>query len=239
MNTKVKGIQVGLSKIVPAALLFCSLNSYSQEIENYFSEVELAKANTAENEKYMSVTERASFKVLNLARMYPKKFLKYYYAYAKAEGKDIHYLRGNYFYKTLEDKLRTMTPVAALYPDKNMFELAHCWAVEAGTAGITGHNRKNCKGGYYAECCTYGRDNAVDIVMSFLIDENVKSLGHRSICLDPSYGSLGISKQDHKVWGSNTVFDLTYGKPAGERKKEQLRRAAKKKKGSKVYSITV
>jgi uncharacterized protein YkwD len=46
--------------------------------------------------------------------------------------------------------------------------------------------------------------------MSLLIDEGVKSLGHRRICLSARYTAVGISTQAHSDYGTNTVMDFTF-----------------------------
>jgi len=192
------------------ALVLINFSAYSFiQPSKYFTSIEIKKANTAINTKYLTVTEKEIFLYVNLARMYPKKFLKMYHDYADLyEGKGK--LQTNYYFKTLTKELQTLKPVPALWPDKQMYETAKCWATEAGKAGVTGHNRKNCKKSYYAECCSYGSDTALDIIMALLIDEDVKSLGHRKICLSSSYALVGISKQPHSYWRTNTVLDFTY-----------------------------
>jgi uncharacterized protein YkwD len=58
------------------------------------------------------------------------------------------------------------------------------------------------------ECCYYGVEDAFDIIVDLLIDQGVSSLGHRKICLSPSYTELGVSIQPHKTYSSNTVLDF-------------------------------
>lgn len=197
-------------KIIVIYIAFFAFYSSAQEIKNYFTSSEIKTANTAISTRYLDVTEKGVYMVLNLARLYPAKFLNFYKDYIKENHGDFSITARNSYYKTLWKDLSVMKPVGALYPDKNMYELAKCWALESGKKGVVGHNRKNCPSGFYAECCTYGNDTPVEIVMSFLIDDGVKSLGHRKICLSSSYSVVGVSKQAHKTYGTNTVLDFTY-----------------------------
>lgn len=197
-------------KIVMIYIILFSFFASAQDIKDHFSSSEIKKANTAVSTRYLDETEKGVYMVLNLARLYPAKFLGFYKEYIKENYGDFSITARNSYYKTLWKDLSVMKPVGALYPDKNMYELAKCWALESGKKGVIGHNRKNCPSGFYAECCTYGNDTPVEIVMSFLIDDGVQSLGHRRICLSSSYSVVGVSKQAHKTYGTNTVLDFTY-----------------------------
>jgi len=207
---RVNGNLFGLNKsMLPAAFIFIfSFHVKAQDLNVYFTQTEIKKANTAVKESYLNATEKEVYKILNLARSCPDKFLKFFYAYAKEHG--LTQLASGKYYPSLTKTLKEMKPVKVLHPDRKMYELAQCWAMEAGHRGITGHDRKKCKDGYFAECCTYGRTTAVEIVMSFLIDEGVSSLGHRKICLSSEYEVVGIAQQDHSTYGTNTVLDFTY-----------------------------
>jgi hypothetical protein len=76
-----------------------------------------------------------------------------------------------------------------------------------------GHERKTqdskLKKHYYGECCDYGHNDALEIVLSLLIDEGIPSLGHRDVCLS-NYVKLGVAIQPHKRYGTNTVLDFYY-----------------------------
>lgn len=195
-------------------LIFVRSGLYAQNSRDYkthFTNNEIIAASTASRASYLSTDEKEIFTVLNLARMYPKKFLKFLKAHeGLEEGRQN---QGNDFQMSLIKELQKQKPLQPLQPDNNMFELAQCWATEAGKQGVTGHFRKGCKGGYYAECCDYGSSEPQEIVLDLLIDEGVSSLGHRRICLSAHYSKMGASIQPHKAWGTNTVLDFTYGDP--------------------------
>lgn len=59
------------------------------------------------------------------------------------------------------------------------------------------------------ECIHYGQSNALEIVTSLLIDQTVKSLGHRKICLG-YFTEMGVSIQPHNGYGKNAVLDFRY-----------------------------
>jgi uncharacterized protein YkwD len=108
--------------------------------------------------------------------------------------------------------MTTMKPVNMLEPNQACYNSAQCHAYNSGIKGYEGHERQGaCAANefYNGECCDYSNDEAIDIVMSLLIDENVPSLGHRTICFD-LYKSIGVSIQPHKKWVHNAVLDFHY-----------------------------
>jgi hypothetical protein len=187
------------------ALTALCLGSMASDLKKFFKPEQIAKANTGKNAEFMNGEEKETLTLINLARLYPRQFLKLYMDYAGSMA-----VSGNTYYTSLTKDLKTMEPCGALLPDKAMYESAKCWATEAGKEGIVGHDRKNCAGYFNGECCSYGSGTGLDIVMQLLIDDGVKSLGHRHICLDRYYTLVGISLQPHKTYGVNAVLDFTY-----------------------------
>ena len=161
---------------------------------------ELAAANTFETVTDLSAAEKETFQYLNLARMYPAK-------YAKIELVNEDKTSGNY--KSLIKTLNAMVPVSALTFDKKAFESATCFAKEQSVSGEIGHVRKNCKSYFYGECCDYGRNDPVEIIITLLIDKDIASLGHRKILLG-KYTSAGVSIQPHTTYRFNTVLDFYF-----------------------------
>ena len=165
--------------------------------------------NTAAKSAFLTPAEKDVIYVLNLARMYPSLFLetviKQY-----PEKSDSRELINSSYYKSLVDTFKTLKAGNLLLPDLACFTSAKCHAVQAGKDGYVGHDRsKACErvSNFSGECCDYGNNEALDIVMHLLIDEDVPSLGHREICLD-SYKKLGISIQPHKMYSYNAVLDF-------------------------------
>ena len=160
---------------------------------------ELAKANTCANINYLTKIEKEVIQYVNLARMYPAK-------YAKIELVDAN--KTTTYYKSLIKTLNSMKPVLPLSIDKKAYESAKCFALEQGPSGDIGHDRKNCESYFFGECCSYGMASGRSVVRQLLIDEGVPSLGHREICLTAGYTAIGVSFQDHKVYGSCCVLDF-------------------------------
>jgi uncharacterized protein YkwD len=107
----------------------------------------------------------------------------------------------------------TLKPVKLLYPDSLCFAGAQCHALNSGAEGYVGHTRstEECSQKRYfsGECCDYGHNKPLDIILSLLIDEDVPSLGHREILLS-DYRKMGISIQFHKLYRFNAVLDFQY-----------------------------
>lgn len=172
-----------------------------------------SKCNTAVKTGYFKQVEKDVVFILNLVRQYPQAFNKT--VVAKWPGyKDREDLASNTYYTSLVKTLSTMQPVGLLQPDSANWVSAQCHAYTSGQKGYVGHARitEQCKNvsKFYGECCQYGYSTALDIVMALLIDENVESLGHRIICLSPSYKWIGVSNQPHTGYGVNTVLDFGY-----------------------------
>ena len=74
---------------------------------------------------------------------------------------------------------------------------------------------------YGGECCQYGTDNALGVVMQLLIDEGIESLGHRKILMG-DYTLIGVAMRPHIAYRVNTVLDLgnapkTYIQPSNDK----------------------
>jgi uncharacterized protein YkwD len=172
-----------------------------------------AICNTAADVDYLNEEEKSLIHILNLARTNPPLFAntvitKY------VNTSDKKYLLNNKYLISLLATMKNLKAAGILAPDKKCFTSASCHAQTSGLSGYVGHDRKNNKcekaSYYFGECCDYGHDKALDILMALLIDENVATLGHRKICLDPSYKTLGISIQPHKIYRYNAVLDFAF-----------------------------
>lgn len=170
-----------------------------------WSDPKYLKCNTASDVKYMTTTEKEVIYILNLARTNPALFAntvvtKYPVSHTG-------------YYKSLLNQMLTLKPQNLLYPDSLCYAGAFCHAVNSGLQGYVGHDRSNeeCRKKWYfnGECCDYGNNKPLDIIMSLLIDEGISSLGHRKICLS-SYKKIGVSIQPHKVYRVTTVIDFHY-----------------------------
>lgn len=184
------------------------LSAYSTE----WNKSDYLICNTANSESYLKPKEKEIIYILNLLRknlqLFTQTVLKNY-----PRLQDKTYLLNNTYFKSLLKELSKLAPLPLLYPDKKCFESAYCHAKTSGQSGYVGHNRKNaCKAieNFNGECCDYGNDDPLDIVLSLLIDIDIPSLGHRRILLSNNYTKIGVSIQPHKKYQFNTVLDLLY-----------------------------
>ncbi len=157
-------------------------------------------------DSFHTIDEKLVLYYINYVRTKPQEFLKKYVLTKNVDTTDS-------YYASLIKTLRTMKPVAPLTADKILFEGARCHAYESGKTGYVGHEHKNCKKVYSAECCAYASysdDKALKYVLQLLVDKGVSSLGHRKILLMEDLHEVGISIQPHKVFGENVVLDFSY-----------------------------
>ena len=169
--------------------------------------------NTASNVTYMNEKEKMVIYVINLLRAYPTLFAKTVVAqYPTLSGKE-ELAKDQYYYQSLLTTLLAMNPLPLITDNEKCYQSAVCHAMLSGKTGYVGHKRNSAecenKKYFYGECCDYGNDDPVEIVLSLLIDENVPSLGHRKILLG-KYTSAGVSIQPHKTYRYNTVLDFYY-----------------------------
>jgi len=182
-------------------------------VKSYFTSKQMNVANVARNTAYLTKNEKKVIQYINLARKYPKEFTVFYIdylsrydveGYRKYESKDEYYYGLVKYLKKVKPK---KTPL--LHPNKLMYELAKCWAIESGKKGVIGHDRKHCSKNYAAECCNYRQGiNAMEHVIDLLVDENVKGQGHREILLSKEYTRVGVSFYSHKEYGNCLVMDF-------------------------------
>jgi uncharacterized protein YkwD len=189
--------------------LLSPLASYSTE----WNKPAYSKCNTAGKVIYLKEKERTVIYILNLARTYPKLFVKTVLAKYPAQSGNDDLVNDQYYYQSLLNTMLTMKEVPLLNADEKCFNSAACHAKSAGKTGYTGHNRidATCEGKKYysAECCDYGNEDPLEIVLSLLIDKDVPSLGHRRALLG-TYSKVGVSIQPHKTYRNNAVLDFEY-----------------------------
>lgn len=137
---------------------------------------------------YLTDKEKEIIQWMNIARMYPKWFMRY----MNIKNIDPVYT------KTLIETMNNMAPIKQkLIPTKKLWQMAYCHASTAGPLRIMGHDRQDskCKMNMNGECIYYGNRTAAEIVKRLLIDKGVPSLGHRKTILEPLYKKIGVSIQ--------------------------------------------
>jgi len=166
--------------------------------------------NTAENAPYLNLAEKKVIYILNLARVNPTLFLETVVKKYPTFSKQPQLVRSSY-YKSFLAFLQKAKPQPLLYPDEKLFESARCHAISSGIQGYSGHDRisQQCKAqeNFLGECCFYGTNGPLEIVLELMIDEDVPSLGHRLVMFT-DYTKIGVSIQPHKKYEWNTVLDF-------------------------------
>lgn len=142
-------------------------------------------------------------KIINLARLFPRQFLEF-----EILDQPSKFNMNSSYVSSLKHTLNTMVPVEKLKGSQEMKRLANCFVIEQGPKGVIGHDRFTCPDVFFGECCSYGLSNSLEIVLQLLVDEGISSLGHRKICLDSKYHSIGVSIGSHKTYGSMAVLDF-------------------------------
>lgn len=185
-----------------------SLGYTHAQISSDWSKGEIEQANTVKHIDYLNEIEKEAVIILNLARLFPKKFVKIEVEPFNGTPKYGDYIQDSKYKASLIRTLNTMTPIPALKLDLKMTKNAKCFAIESGKRGYSGHKRKICEEENYAECCSYGMETGKEIILQLLIDHDVPSLGHRKICLDTNYTLIGIGEAKHKTYDTCCVLEL-------------------------------
>lgn len=160
--------------------------------------------------------EAEVLKLLNSVRTDPKGFIKAYLTPYLEENK----LESNSYVKSLLADLKNTKKMGALQISPELTRVARQHAKDMGKTGQIGHTssdgtsfdqrvRKKAKAGaLIAENCDYGNWEAIDSVIGLLIDDGIKSLGHRKNILEPKFKWVGIAIEPHKTYGVNCVMDF-------------------------------
>ena len=170
---------------------------------------QLAEANTAGAVNYLTDTEKEVVQFINLCRLFPAEF-------ASIEVKKYTGVPGindpsrEKYKESLLKELANRQPIKPLQVHELLYNDAKCFANELSQSNRVGHERKECKGRRYAECLAFGNQTARQIVLEWLIDSGVESLGHRRNCLNSRYTKTGISIAPHKEYKQCAVAEFWY-----------------------------
>ena len=185
-------------------------NSPLIEYSEKWRDVKYSNCNTAKDITYLTKEEKEIIWILNLIRSNPELAAESILLNTTSPF-FVQPSKRNHYFKSLLSTLNTMSPnTNPLLVDSLAFVSAKCHAYSSGITGYVGHERKNsdCEKDFYGECCDYGNDNPLEVVMSLLLDYDVPSLGHRKICLSTDYTLIGVSIQPHKRYNYNAVLDF-------------------------------
>jgi uncharacterized protein YkwD len=186
-----------------AFLVFCCQTVFSQP----WTQQQLDAANTASDYEYVTDEEKKIVQYINLCRMHPKQFAQNEVApYKGIRG--IKY-KGLAKYKaSLIKELNTRQAINALEFDENMYDDAECYAAEISKNKRAAHQRKTCEKNGYAENLYFGTQDGKTIVLEWLIDCGIATLGHRKNCLNKLYGGFGVKIDSHFEYGKCAVGEF-------------------------------
>ncbi len=120
------------------------------------------------------------------------------------------------YLRSLSKDLEKVSGLGPLFPEEDLTAVAQGHALKSGETGHVGHKDiekrfEPLKGNPYyewGENCSYGYDEALGIVITLLIDEDIKGVGHRKNILKESYNSVGVAIRPHKSYRVNCVIDF-------------------------------
>ena len=192
--------------------VFTETENPLSKFSNEWADTKYLTCNTAKNSPFLSKSEKEVIYILNMARMNPSLFLETVAKRYPKISNEPELLNSSY-YKSFLLFLKDQKPLPLLFPEKKLFESAFCHAVSSGELGYIGHDRQTVKcktlEKFNGECCHYGSDKPLEIVLELMIDEDVPSLGHRKLIFD-KFSKIGISIQPHAKYGWNSVFDFDH-----------------------------
>ena len=203
--------------LATATLLF----SFSKPVGDYpfdkWDASTLEKANSAKDATGYSAEEKKVVFYTNLARMNPDLFAKTYFQ----KYMDSTKTKETSFTRSLKNDLQTKYKAMEILSVKqDLTDEAVDHAKDSGKKGNLGHftsdgksyevRMKKFKGVYSAtaECCDYGNQDALSIIIHLLIDEGQATVEHRKIILDKNLKYIGVSIQPHKKETWTCVMDL-------------------------------
>ncbi len=189
--------------------------------------------NTAKDATYLSPLEKEVIYEINLFRSDPAKYSMNYIEPLKQhyEGKILHY-PGDKSIKTVEgvralndciQELKKMSARPLVYPNKGLSLAARDHQKDQQKTGKTGHTGKDGSNmkerverygkwlNRIGENIAYGNSSARQIVVFLLIDDGVKTRGHRLTLLDDRFNLVGVACGSHPVYKSMCVQDFAGG----------------------------
>lgn len=167
---------------------------------------------TSRDLSYMSEEEQKVILFMNMARydgqLFAESFLKNYVEEMQ--------LQKNSYLRSLYKDLAKIEGLSALIPQEDLTAVAQGHALKSGKSGHVGHKDMDKRfaplerNPYYgwAENCSYGYQDALSIVITLLIDDGIKNLGHRKNILNERYNSVGVAIRPHKKYRVNCVIDF-------------------------------
>jgi uncharacterized protein YkwD len=179
--------------------------------------------------EYLSDLERQVVAELNLARTQPKKYSDFLNAYSnRFIGKELHE-PGQTILLTKEGEsavyeairfLKNQKALSILTASKGMSRAAEDMVRMQETTSQIGHkgrdgstfseriSRYGIWNGSCSENIDYGNNSARRIVMALIIDDGVKSRGHRKSIFEPRFKRVGVAFGRHQAYNYMCVIEL-------------------------------
>ncbi len=168
--------------------------------------------NTGSATAYLAEEEKKVILFMNMARhngsLFAETFLESYI--------EVNDLENSSYLRSLFRDLKKVSGLQPLLPEEDLTAAAQGHATKSGKKGRVGHQDFNKRfdplmGNPYShvgENCSYGYEEAIDIVITLLIDEGIKDQGHRKNILSDSFNSVGVAIRPHKSYRVNCVMDF-------------------------------
>ena len=182
---------------------------------------------TARDVKYLSDEEKDVILELNKVRYNPAKYAELCMQWMEVfYSEDLLTVPGKEVFKTEEGRsafldcintLKQTPPASILQPSRGMSKACELLVYDQSSTGKTGHRGSGNSSptdraalfgkftGTYAENIHYGDCEPRFVVISLLIDDGVKSRGHRKNILDPNFNVTGVAIGNHKNYGQMCV----------------------------------
>lgn len=195
-----------------------SLFSQSGVWERWDEEV-VRRLHTAAGTEYLNEEEKKVILFMNLARHNGPLFADTYLeTYVEENG-----LEPSRYIRSLFRDLNKTLDLPLLHPEQDLTAVAQGHSMNTGRTGRVGHQGfkrrfEPLMGNPYdrvAENCSYGYEQAIDIVISLLIDEGVSDMGHRKNMLNGQLNSVGVAIRPHKNYRVNCVIDFGHRTRSG------------------------
>jgi uncharacterized protein YkwD len=206
----------------------------------YASDWDITKLDTARNVSYLADVEKDVILEINQARTDPKKYAEEVIkpildSFVENPWQNpLIRKKGDTWLITKEGKAVINELIAALHTTKPMQILtlsmgmshaakdhtkdssSHNTFEHIGTDGSRFWERVNRYGKINlfqaggGECLGSGSNTGVDIVLQLLIDDGVKSRGHRNILLDSNASKIGVGFGEHPTYQYMCTLDLAF-----------------------------
>lgn len=206
-----------MTLIYLSLMFFLSIDSLYQGI---WTRAELEMANTAKDVAGLSDEEKQVIMLVNLARIDGSRYLQSYFQEHNQTSYEKMLQSKNKYIVSLRKDLDAVKGLPMLKPDPGLAKSARYHAKDSGKNGLVGHTSSNgtdfgkrlpkyVRGwNRLAENCSYGYNDAANIVGQLFLDENVPSLGHRKTMIDPALEYIGVAIEPHTEYRFNCVMDF-------------------------------